>query len=1001
MTRQIRGVIALLALIGFLTGLPFLLVAVNPIGAPRFAWSWDGLTQALVTPDDGTLALTMIKAAGWVCWAILTFAVTLEIIARLRRVPVPHLRGLGMSQLVAHRLVAAVALLFMTTGTTTTPGTTIAAIPAPAQSPPHTLSAPAATPEHPGTDHHAGKATERPIRVVEKGDTLSQIALEELGSANRYPQIYRATVHTVQPDGRRITDPDLIYVGWKVTIPAGGKEPKAEKNHTDEPKRTADIPAPSPTDPPTPTNPPQTGPPDSSPQATATTAPVGTTSQAAETPSEADDALAAPSWLLTGLSGAGAVLAGALWLALGSRRAVQFRSRRPGKTVAAPPPDLAPVEKTLMHQGAPTANLVIAIDETLRRLVARLTADDQPVPLVVGVDATNTHLTLRLRAPADLPGPWQCLDAPDRQMWRVTHSADPELIGPLELDSAHPWPQLVTVGQDAAGWRLLNLEQLGVISLTGDPLYTADLARYLVAELAISPWSRDVVVDCLDICDELPGLAPARVHHHTGDTAIAGVIATAVATVDRLEQAGVDNLETARVLQSCDELWESHALLITRSDAQHLDVLTSLINDHTGRTASSVLIIGEHPIPAGLEMRTTGDGHLQIQALGLDLVANGLTEAEARGCVALLAAGQDTTETDIPAMNQPESGEWTQYCDEAGALLGQHTHPRAAAAPDSSSVLPDPDAEYVAETANTTADLDTLAPMVHVSVKEHIEATDPTLDADLAEWWADSCPRPRLQVFGPTRVRVGPGGEPGAAAATLSLCTEIVAFLATRPDGVTTQEVADAFNIKELRVRKNMSIVRAWLGINPKTGRPFMPKSTESERAHERGVGLYLIESLLSDADLFRRLRLRGESRGADGISDLRTALRLVNGTPYDQLRTRGGYWLADTRIDQHLLCGIVDVAHLIATIALGAGDLRQARAAAELAAMTAPHEATPQLDLAAVAAREGDPQRAAEIARAMIAWRDGSVEGPVDLPGRAKIILRSHRWLEQADRAS
>ena len=1000
MSRRIRAVLALLALIGFLTGLPFLLVAVNPIGAPRFTWSWDGLAQALLTPDDGTLALTMIKAAGWVCWAILTLAVTLEVIGQLRRVPVPHLRGLGMPQLVAHQLVAAAAILFMTTGPTTTPTTPVFATPAATQ-PPHTFGAPAAMPEHPGTHHHTGNAGQRHVRVVEEGDTLSQIALDELGDANRYPQIYRATKHTVQPDGRRITDPDLIYVGWKVTIPASGKEPKSEQTPTEQPKRTQDTPTHSPAAPPAPPNPAPTAPPDSSAQVTPTTAPGGTTSQVGETASEADDAPAPPAWLLTGLSGAGAVLAGALWLALVSRRAVQFRSRRPGKTVAAPPPDLAPVEKTLMYQGAPTASLVIAIDETLRRLVARLTADHRPVPLVVGVDATTTHLTLRLRAPADLPEPWQCIDEPDRQVWRVTHTADPELIGPLEVDSPHPWPQLVTVGQDAAGWRLLNLEQLGVISLTGDPLYAADLARYLVAELAISPWSRDVVVDCLGICDELPGLAPARIHHHTGDTAIAGVIATAVATADRLEQAGVDNLETARVLQSCDELWESRALLVTRSDAQHLDVLTSLINDHTGRTASSVLILGEQPIPASLEMRTTGEGHLQIQALGLDLVANGLTEGEARGCAALLAAGQDTTESDIPAMKQAESGEWTHYCDEAGALLEEHTQPRASAAPDISSVLPDPDAEYVAETANTTIDLDTLAPMVHVSVKEHIEATDPTLDADLAEWWADSCPRPRLQVFGPTRVRVGPGGEPGAAASTLSLCTELVAFLGTRPDGVTTQEVADAFNIKELRVRKNMSIVRAWLGVNPKTGRPFMPKSTESERAHERGVGLYQIEGLLSDADLFRRLRLRGESRGADGISDLRTALRLVNGTPYDQLRTRGGYWLADTRIDQHLLCGIVDVAHLIATIALGAGDLRQARAAAELAAMTAPHEATPQLDLAAVAAHEGDPQRAAEIARAMIAWRDGSVEGPVDLPGRAETILRSHRWLEQADRAS
>ena len=196
--------------------------------------------------------------------------------------------------------------------------------------------------------------------------------------------------------------------------------------------------------------------------------------------------------------------------------------------------------------------------------------------------------------------------------------------------------------------------------------------------------------------------------------------------------------------------------------------------------------------------------------------------------------------------------------------------------------------------------------------------------------------------------------------------------------------------------------MRDWYGINPRTGEKHLPDARESTAAKAAGVGVYQVDGLLVDADLFRRLRVRGEARGAAGITDLCRALTLVGGQPFDQLRTGGWSWLHEgDRLDQHMLCAIVDVAHIVTTSALKSGDLGQARAAAEVAARAAPHEEIPRLDRAAVAAAGGHAREAERILREDVCDRSDDGEAPMELSERTESIIRSHNWLTPRESAS
>jgi hypothetical protein len=996
MKRRLTGILAAIGLAAIIIGLPALLIATHNVAAPHFGWTPNGLWQALLAPDDGTLLATLVKLVGWISWAILTTTIGIEIISRVRHLPVPQLPGLAWPQLLARGLISAILAGFIATNTLNTAAEPATAHQTGAAAAPLVATAPLQAPAKPPKNAET--------YTVKRGDTLSEIALDELGDGHAYPRIYKASKTTVQPDGRRLTDPDLIIPGWKLTIPNphttrdDTPATKADSGNGDH-DHPAATPAPASPQPTVATAPPTS-------EATVPPAKEATPSVAASyrvepapVPANADDDWLAPPWQVAGLVGAGGLLAGALWLMLQRRRRAQFRARRPGRTITVPAAGYAPIEKTLAHSGAPTSEVITAIDDGLRRLATALQSSGQPIPTLRMLKVTTDTLTARFAEPVTLPDPWH--PSAEASEWRA-ECRTLDQGEPLDPDSSPPWPQLATIGMDEGGtWHLLNLEALGVITLSGDPDYTTDLARYLAGELAVVPWARDLRIDCVGTCRELAALNPARVHHQDQAGAVADTVAAAVKVHDRLTAANIEHLEDARLAHADDRLWDSR-ILVTTPDTADLPVLTDLINAQPGRTATSVLVLGAdaNPDTGGVQVQVDTDGRVRIPALGLDLIANGLTPSEAIGCAAVLAAADSLDDIPNPVPEEPVQA-WEKLCDETGQLRPELALPRNAEPDgDASSLMPGSDEHWVSTTANTPQDLASIAPLVPAETRRTAEAADPALDNDLAAWATDSCDRPRLSVLGPMRLRVGPGGDPVVVAKRTPYYTNMVAYLAATR-GATTDQVATAMGLSSRRVHKDMSVVRDWLGINPHTGDHYLPDAARNREAAKRGVGIYLVEDLLEDADLFRRLRLRGEARGAEGLPDLLAALRLVVGAPYEDQRRQGRPWLTDTRPDRYLQCAIVDVAHLVTSIALEADDIRQARAAAELAMLAAPDQHTPALDLAAVAAKQGRDDEAAALARSVVDWTDGSGEPPIELPERADRILRTHRWLEPKEQAS
>jgi LysM repeat protein len=220
-----RGLGALLGVIALVAGVPVALIA----------WVGSPLPAELPTLSDVSSALRdtyipdsfLIKALALVCWLVWIELVTSLIVeavayARGRKAsPVPLAGGV---QRGAARLVAAIAMLGAVM--TTRGGPEPAGQPARPLAPSATAVVSLVVDEgQTGRDGNVPAAPSEPPAPaptyhVQRRDTLWDIAERHLGDPFRWHEIFQINRDRPQADGTSLTDPDLIYVGWQLELPA-------------------------------------------------------------------------------------------------------------------------------------------------------------------------------------------------------------------------------------------------------------------------------------------------------------------------------------------------------------------------------------------------------------------------------------------------------------------------------------------------------------------------------------------------------------------------------------------------------------------------------------------------------------------------------------------------------------------------------------------------------------------------------------------------------------
>ncbi|MFI5707280.1 hypothetical protein [Kribbella sp. NPDC051620] len=897
---RLKGLASLLAIVAIVGGVPYVLLTF-------FGKPWPSRMPSRDVLFDELSAKTIIGIIAffiWVAWLHFVICLIAEAVAEIRghglspRVPLG-----GGSQTLARRLIAGVVLIAGAASVTLPAANAVTAtsvgnpssvsvaqsndnssVEAFRQTEPRSSVQIGVAPvkhTHTGVrtnSDHTGqvvKYTEVRPPQGRNYDCLWDIAERYLGEGRRYKEIYDLNHNKLQPDGRRLTNPDLILPGWQVRLPADAKGAGVHTvlvnvDHHPAAKTTTTTPA---------------GKPAAKPVAKPAERPATQAHPASETRTAEEGGNAVGSrWFeheeagssigvagtttkpdastpettgteTTGTEAANPVVDGAKVEAAGGFDVQQAGIYGLGATLLAaglaialkrrrgwaqgPGPKAAGHRQTeiglRLASDVPTARFV---DNALRALGAAMTNDNRVMPTVVAALVTDRALTLVLEpgeSQAAPPGPWQAIA--DGTRWVLRRAYGPQ----GDVDAPAPYPTLVTLGSNADGAIVLvDLDTAdGIVSFGGVTNASRDVVGSLAAELATNLWSEGAHISMVGFGDDLSTLAPSRLSYWVSlDDALREVTRRTDAQVQACGRRDADSVADARMAFPDAQLW-----------------------------GAEIIFVSAPPSP---------EEEAKLAKLASD----------PKRCVAVVVVGD--------VMSSP----WRFVVDEKNQavcrLLGLEV--------DAHSINPSQFADLVA--------------LFGVAEAEALDKRRADLDMPAYEFAATDLSQPapvEIDLLGPVEVDARGPIDPGR----IALSTEIVAFLASQDYGVHPNVLAGAIwprGISDELRNAALEHTRNWVGV-------------DAMYADESGRWLLNRSVVRVDWDVFRTLAKQA-SMMEDPRGPLSTALSLVHGQSWSNLPAGRYSWLAASGVERKMAESVVDAALRLAEASLRHNDGNLARTA-------------------------------------------------------------------------
>ncbi|MFF2217374.1 hypothetical protein [Streptomyces antibioticus] len=769
------------------------------------------------------------------------------------------------------------------------------------------------------------------VVTVHSGDYLSKIAEEELGDGNQWPHLFEASRGKPQPHGLpAITNPDVIYAGQQVTVPADQPgQPTQDPSRKEKPGNRE-------TSPPDPQSPDAIqSPGDDTGDATApapgqTSPPKPSASSAPSAPTTPSPAPEAPKTIPVGsplnlhiVLGAGALLAAAVTGALALRRTLQRRRRKPGEKIAIAA-QTSPAEAQLATAAEPAG--AARLDAALRTLAHHLAQQDDAVlpPLRAARIGIRTVQVLPDDLAQEPLGPFT---SGQGGWWDLPAKAD-LLDEAAAREVPAPYPGLTTIGSTTPGdLLLLNLTELPALLLDGDPLHINEVCTSLALEVGMSPWASDVEIVTVGFGEELPRLLPtARIAHmrrpshalrdlgarlleahqipetrrHPYLLLCASALDedTSWQFADAIARAGtVPVTLIAPASTAAADFPEAAILNASLSEPQHLDPVGTDITvqrlEHAAyqQIATALKVSGQPPHTPEGPWRSVPD---ELNSTGRPQQATPPQEPAAvpaasipspspepaRGASdtvfpALLAAATDPSRLRFlsPTTSSPRPGDGTG-ADTAAASSG-------------------PRSPTVGDSGDAAAADNNKAAVAEPAVPEGKEHEAQALHA------------PQIRVLGPIEVT---GVDSTGHGPKMAQLAALLYFRPGRSAQVLCADMDPASPWSTSTLNARMQGLRSSLGSDP-AGHPYVPRRKSGDDPYRLAPGVQC------DWTRFLQLAEHALPLGPSGLGSLEKALTLVRGKPF------GGRPLPWAEpLQQEMLTRIIDVAHTVATYRIPAG---------------------------------------------------------------------------------